>query len=130
MYFKFYIFTSENSWGTCHLQSEVSENSLEIVWISQVISRGKWQAIRQMSVRNKWNPVGLPKMFIWIFACENADMVYMECHLFFTCARGHVPRDSQNDFFLELQGTYRLTQKKVCQAHFNAYKPPKNFKKS
>jgi len=65
MYFKFYIFIGI---------------SLEIFWIAQWFHVGRvigtWQAIRQMSIRNKWNPVGLWKIFIWIFTCENADIPY------------------------------------------------------
>jgi len=53
---------------------------MEKFWFSHVISlkrvTGTWQAIRKMSIRNKSNPVGLPKILIWIFTCENTDIPY------------------------------------------------------
>jgi len=65
MYFKFY-FISEN-W---------LKNSDFHKWFHLGRVTGTWQAIRKMSIRNKWNPVGLRKIFIWIFTCENADIPY------------------------------------------------------
>jgi len=37
---------------------------------------GTWQAIQKMRIRNKWNPVGLGKIFSWIFTSKNADIPY------------------------------------------------------
>jgi len=58
----------------------ISENSLKNYdfhkWFHLGHVTGTWQAIRKMSIRNKWNPVGLWKIFIWIFTCENADIPY------------------------------------------------------
>jgi len=61
MYLKLYFF--------------ISENSLEIFWISQLISRGTCHGhvtghTTNEFLMNKW-------IFIWIFTCENADIPYI-----------------------------------------------------
>jgi len=92
----------------------------EKFWFSQVIHLGRvtgtWQAIRKMSIRNKWNPVGLRKIFIWIFTCENADIPYnflygasLVLHLCTrTCPRWFPRWFTSETFFLELKGTLRF----------------------
>jgi len=87
MYFKFYkwklmgkmlIFTSDFTWEVSPASDFISENSLKNSdshkWFHLGRVIGAWQAIRKMSIRNKWNPVGLRKIFIWIFTCDNADI--------------------------------------------------------
>jgi len=47
-------FTNDFTWDVSLASDFISENSLEIFWFSQVISRGtfpgRWQAIRQFSI--------------------------------------------------------------------------------
>jgi len=67
---KLLVFTSDFTWDVSLASDFISENS----WKKSDFH--KLQAIRKMSIRKKWNPVGLRKIFIWIFTCENADIPY------------------------------------------------------
>jgi len=102
----------------------ISENSLKNYdfhkWFHLGHVTGTWQAIRKMSIRNKWNPVGLWKIFIWIFTCENADIPYNCLYgaslVFHLCKRtfptGFTRWFTSETFFLELKGIH--TQKTFC----------------
>jgi len=73
---------------------------------------GTWQAIREMSIRNKWSPVGLRKIFIWIFTCEKADIPYNYLYgvplvlrlCKRACPTGFTRGFTNETFFLELKG--------------------------
>jgi len=106
---KILIFTSDFTWDVSLASDFISDNSWKKFdfhkWFHLGRVTGTWQAIRKMSIRTKWNPVGLRKIFIWIFTVKmrtSHTIFYMERHLFFTCARGHVPRDSQVDSQVKL----------------------------
>jgi len=72
----------------------ISENSLEIFWVSQLISRGTCHRHVTDHTTNEYKE---QVKFPLVKKRTSPTIVYMECHLFCTCARGHVPRDSQGD---------------------------------
>jgi len=121
MYIKFYIFISENSWEKFWISQVISLKTCHL----QVISKAKthWKyfefhsdftSIRQMSIRNNWNPVGLRKIYIWIFTCEKADIPYnclygvsLVLHLCkSTCPTGFTRWFTSETFFFELKGLH------------------------
>jgi len=116
---KILIVTSDFTWDVSLASDFISENSWKKSdfhkWFHLGRVTGTWQAIRKMSIRNKWNPVRLWKIFIWIFTCENADIPYnflygasLVLHLCKrTCPTGLTRWFTSETFFLELKGMNR-----------------------
>jgi len=77
-------FKNDFTWDLSLAGDFISENSLEIFY--------RWQAIRQMSIRKKWN-----HKFSLVKKKISLTIVYMECNLFFTRTNWHVTRYSQGD---------------------------------
>jgi len=77
---KILIFTSDFTWDVSLASDFINENSWKKFdfhkWFHLGCVTGTWQTIRKMIIRNKWSLVGLRKIFIWIFTCENADIPY------------------------------------------------------
>jgi len=115
------IFTSDLNWDVSLASDFISENSWEKCyfhkWFHLRRVTGTWQAIRKTSIRNKWNPVGLRKIFIWIFTCENADIPYnflygasLVLHLCKrTCPTGFTRWFTSETFFLNWRAVTLVT---------------------
>jgi len=94
-------FTSGFTWDVSLAGDFISENSLEIFCISQVISRGTCHRhVTGHTTRNEIEPFSFELKLVKKRGTHTT--VYMECHLFFTCARGHVSLYSQGDSQVKL----------------------------
>jgi len=105
------------SLGDVSLSSDfISENSLEIFWISQLISRGTYHrnvtGYTTNEYKKKGSPVGLRKILISIFTYEKAKITYncqYEVSLVLhmckrTCATAFKRWFRSETYFLELKG--------------------------